>query len=50
MAEKKKAAVIGAGIAGSSAALGLLNAGFSVTLYSDKDRKTLRDGVPATGT
>jgi ABC-type nitrate/sulfonate/bicarbonate transport system substrate-binding protein len=28
----------------------LLNAGFSVTLYSDKDRKTLRDGVPATGT
>ncbi|MDR2151564.1 MAG: hypothetical protein LBO72_01980, partial [Helicobacteraceae bacterium] len=34
----------------SSAALGLLNAGFSVTLYSDKDRKTLRDGVPATGT
>ncbi|MDR2099498.1 MAG: hypothetical protein LBP40_01555 [Campylobacteraceae bacterium] len=50
MAEKRKAAVIGAGIAGSSVALGLLNAGFDVTLYSDKDRKTLRDGVPATGT
>ncbi|MDR2081265.1 MAG: hypothetical protein LBP54_05205 [Campylobacteraceae bacterium] len=50
MSKKRKAAVIGAGIAGSSAALGLLNAGFEVTLYSDKDRKTLRDDVPATGT
>ncbi|MDR1008215.1 MAG: FAD-binding protein [Campylobacteraceae bacterium] len=47
---KRKVAVIGAGIAGSSAALGLLEAGFDVTLYSDKDRKTLRDNVPATGT
>jgi 2-polyprenyl-6-methoxyphenol hydroxylase-like FAD-dependent oxidoreductase len=45
----KKVAVIGAGIAGSSAALGLLNAGFAVTLYSSKDRKALRDDVPATG-
>jgi hypothetical protein len=50
MAKNRKAAIIGAGIAGSSAALGLLNAGFDVTLYSDKDRKTLLHGVPATGT
>jgi 2-polyprenyl-6-methoxyphenol hydroxylase-like FAD-dependent oxidoreductase len=50
MSKNRKVAIIGAGIAGSSAALGLLNAGFNVTLYSDKDRKTLRDGVPATGT
>jgi 2-polyprenyl-6-methoxyphenol hydroxylase-like FAD-dependent oxidoreductase len=47
---KRTAAIIGAGLAGTSAALGLLNAGFAVTLYSDKDQKTLRDGVPATGT
>ncbi|MDR3177733.1 MAG: FAD-binding protein, partial [Campylobacteraceae bacterium] len=47
---KRKAAVIGAGIAGSSAALGLLDAGFDVTLYSDKSRKDLRDNVTATGT
>jgi ABC-type nitrate/sulfonate/bicarbonate transport system substrate-binding protein/2-polyprenyl-6-methoxyphenol hydroxylase-like FAD-dependent oxidoreductase len=50
MTLKRKVAIIGAGIAGSSAALGLLNAGFDVTLYSDKERKTLRDGVAATGT
>ncbi|MDR2635560.1 MAG: hypothetical protein LBC08_01890 [Campylobacteraceae bacterium] len=50
MATKRSAAIIGAGIAGSSAALGLLDAGFKVTLYSDKDRKTLLHGVPATGT
>jgi 2-polyprenyl-6-methoxyphenol hydroxylase-like FAD-dependent oxidoreductase len=50
MAENRKVAVIGAGIAGSSAALGLLNAGFKVTLYSDKDRQTLLHKVPATGT
>lgn len=50
MAVKRKAAVIGAGIAGSSAALGLLDAGFEVTLYSDKDPQTLLHGVPATGT
>ncbi|GHV08194.1 monooxygenase [Campylobacterota bacterium] len=47
---KRTAAVVGAGLAGASAALGLLDAGFAVTLYSDKDQKTLRDGVPATGT
>ncbi|GHT88285.1 monooxygenase [Betaproteobacteria bacterium] len=47
---KRTAAIIGAGLAGTSAALGLLDAGFAVTLYSDKDQKTLRDGVPATGT
>jgi hypothetical protein len=50
MGAKRSAAVIGAGIAGSSAALGLLNAGFKVTLYSDKDRKALLHDVPATGT
>ncbi|MDR2790924.1 MAG: hypothetical protein LBB59_08140 [Campylobacteraceae bacterium] len=50
MSANRKAAVIGAGIAGSSAALGLLDAGFEVTLYSDKSRKALRDDVPATGT
>jgi hypothetical protein len=50
MAEKRKVAVIGAGIAGSSAALGLKDAGFDVTLYSDKSRKDLRDNVPSTGT
>lgn len=46
----RTAAVIGAGLAGSSAALGLANAGFRVTLYSDRERGELRDGVPATGT
>jgi 2-polyprenyl-6-methoxyphenol hydroxylase-like FAD-dependent oxidoreductase len=48
--EKRKIAIIGAGLAGASAALGFLNAGFSVTLYSDKPRKALRDEVSATGT
>lgn len=50
MTQKRKIAVIGAGLAGSSAALGFLNAGFAVTLYSDKPRKALRDESPATGT
>lgn len=48
--EKRAIAIIGAGLAGASAALGFLNAGFSVTLYSDKPRQALRDEVPATGT
>ncbi|MEU1984807.1 styrene monooxygenase/indole monooxygenase family protein [Nocardia sp. NPDC019395] len=46
----RTAAVIGAGQAGVTAALGLLDAGFVVTLYSDRDQRGLRDSVPATGT
>ncbi|MDL9938738.1 cadherin repeat domain-containing protein [Gordonia sp. ABSL1-1] len=46
---RRTAAIIGAGLAGTSAALGLLDAGFDVTLYSDKDRAALRDKVPPTG-
>ncbi|WP_330255280.1 cadherin repeat domain-containing protein [Nocardia sp. NBC_00565] len=46
----RSAAVIGAGQTGVSAALGLLDAGFDVTLYSDRDQRALRDDVPATGT
>ena len=46
----RTAAVIGAGIAGTTAALGLVDAGFDVTLYSDRDRASLRDDVPPTGT
>ncbi len=46
----RTAAVIGAGQTGATAALGLLDAGFQVTIYSDRDQKSLRDDVPATGT
>ncbi|MFD6104001.1 styrene monooxygenase/indole monooxygenase family protein [Nocardia salmonicida] len=46
----RSAAVIGAGQAGVTAALGLLDAGFTVTLYSDRDQRSLRNDVPATGT
>ncbi len=46
----RSAAVIGAGQTGVTAALGLLDAGFDVTLYSDRDQRSLRDDVPATGT
>ncbi|WP_040815526.1 styrene monooxygenase/indole monooxygenase family protein [Nocardia concava] len=46
----RTAAVIGAGQTGVTAALGLLDAGFDVTLYSDRDQRALRDDVPATGT
>ncbi|MGW4247819.1 styrene monooxygenase/indole monooxygenase family protein [Nocardia sp. NPDC004722] len=46
----RSAAVIGAGQTGVTAALGLLDAGFDVTLYSDRDQRALRDDVPATGT
>lgn len=42
-------AIVGAGIAGATAALGLRDAGFDVTLYSDKTRSQLRDEVPPTG-
>jgi hypothetical protein len=33
-----------------TAALGLLDAGFEVTIHSDRDQRSLRDDVPATGT
>ncbi|MGI5221023.1 styrene monooxygenase/indole monooxygenase family protein [Nocardia sp. CA-290969] len=46
----RTAAVIGAGQTGVTAALGLLDAGFVVTLYSERDQRGLRDSVPATGT
>ncbi|MGV0814538.1 styrene monooxygenase/indole monooxygenase family protein [Mycolicibacterium boenickei] len=46
----RTAAVIGAGQTGVTAALGLLDNGFDVTLYSDRDQRSLRDDVPATGT
>ncbi len=42
--------MIGAGQTGVTAALGLLDAGFEVTLYSERDQRALRDDVPATGT
>ena len=46
----RKAAVVGAGQTGVTAALGLLDAGFAVTLYSDRDQQSLRNDVPPTGT
>ncbi len=46
----RTAAVIGAGQTGVTAALGLLDNGFEVTVYSDRDQRGLRDAVPATGT
>jgi len=46
----RKAAVIGAGQTGATAALGLLDAGFDVTLYSERDQRSLRNEVPPTGT
>ncbi|MGF6881524.1 2-polyprenyl-6-methoxyphenol hydroxylase-like FAD-dependent oxidoreductase [Nocardia sp. GAS34] len=46
----QKAAIIGAGQTGVTAALGLLDAGFEVTVHSDRDQRALRDDVPATGT
>ncbi|UAK36546.1 FAD-dependent oxidoreductase [Gordonia bronchialis] len=46
---RRKVAVVGAGLAGTSAALGFADAGFDVTLYSDRDRESLRDKVPPTG-
>ncbi|WP_433665546.1 styrene monooxygenase/indole monooxygenase family protein [Nocardia sp. CA-128927] len=35
---------------GERSRLGLLDAGFDVTLYSDREQRSLRDDVPATGT
>ncbi|OCH79082.1 styrene monooxygenase/indole monooxygenase family protein [Gordonia sp. UCD-TK1] len=49
MTARRSVAIIGAGLAGTSAALGFLDAGFDVTLYSDRDRESLRDKVPPTG-
>lgn len=46
----RTAAIVGAGLAGATAALGLQQAGFDVTLYSDRDQRGLRDDIPATGT
>lgn len=45
----RKVAIIGAGLAGSTAGLGLVDTGFDVTIFSDKDRAALRDKVPPTG-
>ncbi|MBD0860382.1 cadherin repeat domain-containing protein [Gordonia sp. zg691] len=49
MTTRRSVAIIGAGLAGTSAALGFVDAGFDVTLYSDRDRESLRDEVPPTG-
>jgi len=46
----RTAAIIGAGQTGVTAALGLLDNGFDVTIYSEREQSALRDGVPATGT
>lgn len=43
-------AIIGAGLAGTGAALALARAGYRVDLYSDRTRDALRDEVPTTGT
>lgn len=50
MSSPRTLAVVGAGLAGASAALAFLDAGFRVTLYSDRTRAALRDESPATGT
>jgi flavin-dependent dehydrogenase len=47
---KRKVAIVGAGVAGTTAGLGFVNAGFDVTIYSDRDRASLRNDVPPTGT
>jgi flavin-dependent dehydrogenase len=47
---RRKVAIIGAGLAGATAGLGFVEAGFDVPIYSDRDRASLRDGVPPTGT
>jgi 2-polyprenyl-6-methoxyphenol hydroxylase-like FAD-dependent oxidoreductase len=50
MSQKRSVAIVGAGQTGVSAAVGFLNAGFDVTLFSDRDRERLRNDGPATGT
>jgi 2-polyprenyl-6-methoxyphenol hydroxylase-like FAD-dependent oxidoreductase len=47
---KRSVAVVGAGQTGVAAALGFLNAGFDVTVFSDRDQRSLRSDIPATGT
>ncbi|MGY3585678.1 flavin-dependent dehydrogenase [Bradyrhizobium sp. USDA 4341] len=47
---KRKVVIVGAGLAGTTAGLGLVNADFDVTIYSDRDRASLRNAVPPTGT
>jgi hypothetical protein len=47
---KRKVAIIGAGLAGTTVGLGLVSAGFDVTIYSDRDRASLRNDVPPSGT
>ncbi|QOZ37886.1 styrene monooxygenase/indole monooxygenase family protein [Bradyrhizobium sp. CCBAU 53421] len=47
---KRRVAIVGAGLAGTTIGLGLVNAGFDVTIYSDRDRRSLRNDVPPTGT
>ena len=49
MTTRRSVAIIGAGLAGTTAGLGLVDAGFDVTIYSDRDRESLRDKVPPTG-
>ena len=50
ISSNRRAAIIGAGQTGVTAALGLLDAGFDVTVYSDRGQEGLRNDVPATGT
>jgi 2-polyprenyl-6-methoxyphenol hydroxylase-like FAD-dependent oxidoreductase len=50
MTRNRSIAIIGAGQTGVSAGIGFLNAGFDVTLFSDRDRRSLRDDIPASGT
>jgi len=50
MTRNRSVAIIGAGQTGVSAGIGFLNAGFDVTLFSDRDRQSLRDHIPASGT
>ncbi len=45
-----KVAIVGAGQTGASAALALAERGVEVTLFSDRDQRSLRNDVPATGT
>ena len=46
----RSVAIIGAGQTGISAAVGFLNAGFDVTVYSDRNQASLFRDVSATGT
>lgn len=50
MTQRKSVAIVGAGQTGLSAALGFQAAGFEVALFSDRDRRALRQDGPATGT